>query len=62
MRRNSVSTEFCVDGILCRQNSVSTEFRGHSTEHLNILLKSLFFYEAKLNNEQIIRIPTELYF
>jgi hypothetical protein len=33
-RRNSVSTEFRVDGIPYRRNSVSTEFRGHPTLYL----------------------------
>ncbi len=61
-RWNSISMEFHANGeIPCRQNSVlmaflSTEFRGHLTVHL--VEKFIFFYEAILNNEQIIRIPT----
>jgi hypothetical protein len=35
---------------LCQRNSVDTQ--------LYILSKILFFYEAILNNEQIIHIPT----
>jgi hypothetical protein len=50
--RNSVSMEFRVDGILCRLNSVEAQ--------LYIWLKSLFFKEAILYNEQIIHIGTNL--
>jgi hypothetical protein len=44
--------EFRVDGILCRLNSVEAQ--------LYIWLKSLFFKEAILYNEQIIHIGTNL--